>query len=159
MADRRSGSLRRITRDPESEAMTLTYEEILNTLFDDLPAEAQLPAGTWRVRCRAVTPKEDAILLTQEAINACEDVDADELAVWEEEKDEDAVTFHRLRGTPRAVGAQLRALGKAIGVTVATPKDLVGQEYYATLTYDPNKKDPSRPWPRWKNFQPIDSNI
>src|SRR5512147_1582567 len=136
--------------------MALTFEEILNTAVDDLPAELQLPAGTWRFRCKAVTPKEDAVLLTLEPVNACEDVDADELTTWEEEKEEDAVIFHRLRGTPRAAGAQLKTLCRLVHVD--KPKALVDSEFYATLTYDPNKKDPNRPWPRLKGFQAIDAD-
>lgn len=135
--------------------MTLSFEDILNTPVDDLPVELQLPAGTWRFRCKAVTPKEDAVLLTLEPVNACEDVDADELTVWEEEREEDAVIFHRLRGTPRAAGAQLKTLCRLVGA--ATPKALVDSEFYATLTYDANKKDPSRPWPRLKGFQALDA--
>lgn len=135
--------------------MTLTFEEVLNTPVDDLPTELQLPAGTWRFRCKAVTPKEDAILLTLEPVNACEDVDADELAEWEEGKEEDAVVFHRLRGkTPRAAAAQVKTLCRLVGAD--KPKALVDSEFYATLTYDPNKKDPSRPWPRLRAFQALD---
>lgn len=136
--------------------MTLSFEEILNTPVDDLPGELQLPAGTWRFRCKAVTPKEDAVLLTLEPVNACEDVDVDELSAWEAEKEEDPVIFHRLRGTPRAAGAQLKTLCRLVGVD--KPKALIESEFYATLTYDPNKKDPSRPWPRLKGFQAIDAD-
>lgn len=132
-----------------------TFEEILNTPVDDLPEELQTPAGTWRWRCKAITNKEDGILLTLEPVNACEDVDADELAAWEEEKEEDAVVFHRLRGNPRATSSQLKTLCRLVGVQ--KPKELVDSEFYGTLVYDVSKKDPTRKFSRVKGFQAIDA--
>lgn len=135
---------------------TPTFEEILNTPVDDLPDELQTPAGTWRFRCKAITNKEDGILLTLEPVNACEDVDAGELAEWDEEKEEDVVVFHRLRGTPRAAAAQLKSLVRILGV--AKPKDLIDSEFYGTLVYDVSRKDPTRKFARVKGFQALDAS-
>lgn len=135
---------------------TPTFEELLNTPVDDLPEELTTPAGTWRFRCKAITNKEDGILLTLEPVNACEDVDADALVEWEEEKEEDAVVFHRLRGAPRAAASQLKSLCRTIGV--AKPNDLIGNEFYGTLVYDKSRRDSTRKFSRVVGFQPLDTD-
>lgn len=136
--------------------MTLQFEDLLNTDVDDLPEELTVPAGTWRFRCKAITTKEDGVLLTLEPVNACEDVDADELSAWEEDKEEDAVVFHRLRGTPRSAAAQLKSLCRIVGVT--KPVDLRDREFYGTLVYDVSRKDPSRRFSRVKGIQALGDN-
>jgi len=130
-------------------------EDFLTTPVDDLPDELQLPAGHWLVRGRAITRKDEAAIVTIEPIEARDDVDPDELAAWESERDEDPVAFVRLRGNSRAQLAQFKRLCRDLGLP--NIKAIIGEEFVAELKYDPNKNDPGRPWPRWVGFTSTDS--
>ncbi len=62
------------------------YEDLMNTVWDNIPTPKVLPAGSWRLRCRnaiAVQPKEEGksgqIVFFYEAVEPMDDVQQDEL--------------------------------------------------------------------------------
>ena len=137
--------------------MSDDFDDVLNTPVDELPDELQVPPGVWLWHCRAVTPKKspegelDNVLFALEPKEGL-DVDPDDLAEFEEASDgEETVMFHRLRqGSPRQIANQVKSLCKILGVkSAAEIKDML---LVAKLSYDPNKKDPDRPWARFSGF-------
>lgn len=138
-------------------------DEIIKASFEDIQPVVQVPRGTWKWRCKALTKKVDHEgnpywCLTLQPVLAYADVDPGELFTWQDGGDPDAVVFHSAKGGPRTIANTLKEIGVAAGVKNA--EQLVGAEFRASLAWDENKRDPSRPWSRISNFAPVaDSTV
>jgi len=137
------------------------FDSLLNTRASDIQRSINIPSGTWVWEVKAVKAakaengKDGYVLLTLSPVEPCDDVDLKEFHSWNEQ-DSDEVVFHRVAGTVRAVGAQLRSLMERVGMGEnCTPASMYGERFLAHLKWDKNTRDESRPWSRLTNFSPL----
>lgn len=131
------------------------FETFLDTPITQLRGDVKLPTGTWRLRGKSLSSTDKAMLIVAEPIEPMDDVDPTDLAEWEIEKSDGDAVFIRLRGaTPRSQEAQIRRVVQKLGLL--KPRDIIGAEFLASVRYDDNKIDPTRPWERWVIVGPVE---
>jgi len=137
------------------------FDSLLNTRASDIKRSINIPTGTWVWEVKAVKAakadngRDGYVLLTLNPVEPCDDVDPEAFRSWSDQGS-DEVVFHRVAGTVRAVGAQLRSLMERIGLeSNRTPASMYGEQFLAHLKWDENKRDASRPWSRLTNFSPL----
>lgn len=131
----------------------LDLDELLNTNADELPDEVRIPAGRWRVKGKKLLPGEKALTLVVTVLDACNDVDPDELELWQDEKNDDA-GFIKFLGNDRAQSAQLKRVCQMLDLH--SVGGIIGAEFIAELKYDQDRNDTSKFWPRWRVVGPVE---
>ncbi|CAB4192886.1 hypothetical protein UFOVP1244_117 [uncultured Caudovirales phage] len=137
------------------------FDSLLNTRASDIAETVTIPSGTWVWEVKAIKAanadngKDGYVLLTLNPVEPCDDVDPVEFRTWNDQGSDDVI-FHRISGSVRTVGAQLRSLMERIGLEKSrTPASLYREQFLAHLRWDENKRDATRPWSRLTNFAPL----